>query len=152
MRRTHRLNKSRVQKNPISDVRIGSTCVGKGVFATRDYRVDWVIGEILGDIIDDPDYGSDYCIDTEDGRCLEPYTPFRYLNHSCQPNCELEWLDMNGEGEMPVTRRLFLSALQEIRLDDELTIDYEWSGDAAIPCRCRALSCRGWVVNPKERL
>ena len=122
MARAHRFNRPKTVHRQINDVRIGPTCVGKGVFARKDYHVNWVIGEILGDLIDDPQYSSDYCIDTEDGRRLEPHPPFRYLNHSCEPNCELEWFDMEGEDTMQVTRRLFVSALQDISLGDELTI------------------------------
>ncbi len=130
------------------DVRIGWTSVGKGVFAEKDYHVNWVIGEILGDLINDPDYGSDYCIETQNGYSLEPYPPFRFLNHSCEPNCEFEWFDMEEDGNNQSTQRLFLNAQKEIMVGEELTINYNWPAGEAIRCFCKAQRCRGWIVFP----
>jgi len=131
-------------------VRVGPTRLGKGVFARRRYPAEAVIGEIEGRIIDDPHYGSDYCMNIDDGRVLEPAAPFRYVNHSCEPNCEFDFFDLRDTGQTEPERRVFLIALREIKPGEELTIDYNWSAAAAIPCRCHAPSCRGWIVNPDE--
>lgn len=136
--------------SPYDDVRIGNTEVGKGVFALKAYHINWVIGEIQGDMIDDPTYVSDYCFDAGNSRTLEPYEPFRYLNHSCEPNCEWEWLEMKSEESLHSTRRLILTAVQLISLGDELTIDYNWSAKSPIRCQCHSPSCRGWIVCPEE--
>jgi len=104
------------------DVRVGRSNVGKGVFSGRWFRPDQIVGEILGQVIYDEHYGSDYCMYIGDGRCLEPEAPFRYINHSCEPNCEFDWYDLHTEGESSVKRRVFLFALQVIRPGDELTI------------------------------
>ena len=29
-------------------------------------------------------------------------------------------------------------------------LDYNWSIDAAIPCRCQAATCRGWIVEESQ--
>lgn len=131
-------------------VRVGRTRVGKGVFARRRYLAATVIGEIQGDVIDDPDYGSRYCMDIGDGCVLEPHAPFRYVNHSCEPNCEFDFFDLTPSDDCPAQRHVFLLALREIKPGEELTIDYNWSADTAIPCRCEAPSCRGWIVSPDQ--
>ena len=131
-------------------VRTGRTRVGQGVFAQRWYQFDQIIGEIQGVVVRDERYGSEYCMDIGDGRCLEPDPPFRYLNHSCEPNCRFEWHDVRAPGDRCSKRRMFLYALQVIRPGEELTIDYAWPATAAIPCRCGSPSCRGWIVASDE--
>ncbi len=128
-------------------LRIGRTRVGKGVFAGRSYPVRAVVGEITGKVIDDANYGSDYCFDLGDGRHLEPVAPFRFVNHSCEPNCEFDFLHCSDQPGEERRQRVFLLALRNIKPGEELTIDYNWSAAGAIPCRCDAPSCRGWVVS-----
>ena len=131
-------------------VRIGQTRVGKGIFAQRRYPAEAVIGEIQGEVIDDLHYGSDYCMNIGENRVLEPEPPYRYVNHSCEPNCEFDFFDLTDLGESQSRRRVFLIALREIKPGEELTIDYNWSATSAIPCRCQAPSCRGWIVDRHE--
>jgi hypothetical protein len=135
-------------ENPNVDVR--DCAVGKGVFSKRTFRPDWVIGEITGRIIYDSEYGSNYCIDLEDGRALEPVAPFRYLNHSCEPNCEFDMLETEEDEYAPAKRGVFLMALHAITEGDQLTIDYNWPAEFAIRCYCQAPTCRGWIVQEDE--
>ena len=130
-------------------VRIDDTHLGKALFALRRFRKEQVIGVIQGKIIDDADYGSLYCMDLGGTRSLEPIEPFRFLNHSCEANCELfSW--EYGEHHQPLPTQLFLSATRTILPGEELTIDYAWSADAAIPCLCGSQKCRGWVVDESQ--
>ncbi|MEK6246698.1 MAG: SET domain-containing protein-lysine N-methyltransferase [Planctomycetales bacterium] len=129
------------------DIWIDDTPVGKGVFAGRPYPVDSIIGEITGQLMDDPDYTSEYCIDIEQGRQLEPDAPFRFLNHCCEPNCELEWSDLLADSQVSSQHRVFVIALQDIQAGEELTIDYHWPAEAAIPCYCESPNCRGWIAD-----
>jgi hypothetical protein len=131
-------------------VRTGRTRVGKGVFAQRWYRTGQIIGEIRGVVIHDQSYSSEHCMDLGDGGCLEPDPPFRYLNHSCEPNCSFRWHDLRDDRQPRPRRRVFLYASQVIRPGEELTIDYAWPAAAAIPCRCGTPSCRGWIVAKDE--
>ncbi|MEX2161642.1 MAG: SET domain-containing protein-lysine N-methyltransferase [Anaerolineales bacterium] len=72
----------------------------------------------------------------------------RFINHSCEPNCE------------PVieARRIYIHALRTIRPGEELTYDYsltrEEEDDAAteakFACRCGASNCRGTMLEPRE--
>lgn len=128
-------------------LRVGRTRVGKGIFAGRSYPACAVVGEITGEIIDDANYGSEYCFDIGDGLRLEPVAPFRFVNHSCEPNCEFDYLQCSDEPGGTRRTRVYLLALYDIKADEELTIDYNWSTANAIPCRCQAPSCRGWVVS-----
>lgn len=128
-------------------VRVRATRLGKGVFARRSYPATAVIGEIAGEIIDDADYGSEYCFDIGDGLLLEPVAPFRFVNHSCEPNCEFNYDDCDGDPAEERHNTAFLFALRDIMKGEELTIDYNWSAAEAIPCLCQAPSCRGWVVS-----
>jgi len=130
--------------------RIARTPVGKGVFAGRRYEAAEIVGEIEGTVIDDLDYGSNYCMDLGDERCLEPAPPFRFMNHSCQPNCQLHWFDIAAGPGVAAGRRMFVLALDQIAEGDQLTIDYAWPAHMAIPCRCRAPGCRGWIVAEEE--
>jgi SET domain-containing protein len=134
-------------------VRVGWTRVGKGVFARRSYPATAVVGEITGEIIDDANYSSEYCFDMGDGLHLEPVAPFRFVNHSCEPNCEFDYLENSDyleSSDRPaekIGKTAFLFALRDIMNGEELTIDYNWPTASAIPCRCQTPSCRGWVVS-----
>jgi hypothetical protein len=117
---------------------------GLGVFTCRHFRRREKIGRLHGDVIHDPAYGSRYAVDLGQDRRLEPAEPFRFLNHSCQPNCEL--LDLTRPDAGRNEHALYVKALRPIAAGEELTIDYAWSAEAAIVCGCRAAQCRGWIV------
>ncbi len=137
----------RAERPKRKSLRVGRTRVGKGVFAGRTYPDCSVLGEITGEVIDDASYGSDYCFDIGDGLLLEPIAPFRFVNHSCEPNCEFNYLECSDLPDEEPRKRVYLFALRNIKQGEELTIDYNWAAASAIPCRCQAPSCRGWVVS-----
>ena len=139
------LSSSGGYRSAAADILIQDTEVGKGVFARHDFPESAVVGEIWGDVFIDLNYESDYCIDLENGSQLEPYAPFRFLNHSCDPNCEFDW----DEYQQPVDS-VYLITLKPIFAGEELTIDYNWPASGAIPCKCGSADCRGWIVNPDE--
>ena len=62
-----------------------------------------------------------------------------FINHSCAPNVVVDIT----EG------RVFFVSLREIAVGEELLLDYRVGGDApAMPCRCGAASCRGFLNAP----
>ena len=68
----------------------------------------------------------------------------RLINHSCNPNCEVE-----GEG-----LKLWISSLTEIKKGEELTYDYGFGYDSdykQFPCKCRSKNCCGYIVREKSR-
>lgn len=130
-------------------LRIAETHVGKGVFARRRISSDVVLAEVLGTILDNHPEDSSYVMELAGGRLLDPAPPLRFVNHSCDPNCEIfYWEAEPGEAE---EERLWMQTIRPIQPGEEILIDYCWPADAAIPCRCGALTCRGWIVDPTER-
>src|SRR3984885_11125990 len=73
----------------------------------------------------------------------------RFINHSCDPNCE----------SLIDDRRVFIEAVRTIAPGEELTYDYQIGRDKEDPpnvdeifaCRCGAGSCRGSMLWPPKR-
>ncbi len=128
-------------------VRVAMAEFGYGVFALKSFQPEETVGRIAGETLDDPDHQSDYCIELDDGLSLEPYAPFRFLNHSCDPNCCLVQVDPEDERDGPEIR---VETLRVIRPGEQLTIDYAWPAEAAIPCGCHSQRCRGWIVAEEQ--
>lgn len=123
-------------------VAVKHTPIGRGVFAKQGFGEGMVVGVLDGPVVDDADYESDYCIELTDTLSLEVAAPFRFLNHSCEPNCELLHDEEADE--------LCLTARGPIEAGTELSIDYAWPAGSEIPCQCGAETCRGWVVDTDE--
>jgi len=127
---------------------ISPTNTGLGVFTTRPYPRTAVIGEITGQVSRHNPTSTNYTFDLEDGVQLEPAEPFRYVNHSCDPNCEFDWQeDSSGH---PLLRRLWLVALRDLHAGEQLTIHYNWPAEHAMRCDCRSPLCVGWIVDPTQ--
>jgi hypothetical protein len=139
-----------LQKTSSDSVIIAGTPHGHGLFAARDFQRGEPIGRMDGQIIQDESYSSDYCVDLGNGYSLEPHAPFRYLNHSCEPNCELYLIENDERGNSLCMPRVAVETLRSIVAGEELTIDYGWPAEQAIPCGCGAEDCRGWVVAEEE--
>jgi hypothetical protein len=135
---------------PLPPVRLGNTPCGRGVFALRSFEDQEIVGEIRGQLVHDPVYESDYCLDLGPSLSLEPAAPFCYVNHSCEPNCD--WIiNRRTEEDQDVPGPVvLLRAIRPIEPDAELTIDYAWPATTAIPCLCRSAVCRGWIVAEEE--
>uniref|UniRef100_A0A2P2K3Q8 Uncharacterized protein MANES_12G141700 n=1 Tax=Rhizophora mucronata TaxID=61149 RepID=A0A2P2K3Q8_RHIMU len=65
----------------------------------------------------------------------------RFINHSCQPNCETRKWNVLGE------IRVGIFARQDIPIGMELAYDYnfEWYGGAKVRCLCGAAACSGFL-------
>ena len=123
--------------------------MGKGVFAVRGYPANAMIGEITGELAFHAP-GDEYTFDFDEELQLQPDEPFRYVNHSCNPNCEFEPFELPQTDEQPSRTGLFIFAVRDIQPDEPLSIDYNWPASSAIPCLCREPDCRGWVVAIEE--
>ena len=72
------------------------------------------------------------------------YNTARLINHSCDPNCEVDGVGL----------KLWIYAIKDIEKNDELTYDYGFSFDKDykdFPCRCGAKKCFGFIVNSESR-
>jgi SET domain-containing protein len=81
-----------------------------------------------------------------DGRLGD--NPARYMNHSCDGNCEaVNSEGENGDGEIWVVAR------KDIKKDEELVYDYGYDMEHFLdhPCLCGADSCIGYIVREDQR-
>lgn len=131
----------------VLSVRVAPAAYGDGVYALRSLRKGQTVGRVYGEVVGG-DEGSEYAIDLGDNRLLEPGAPFRYLNHSCDPNCEL--LNLTPDNAAPHEYEVVVRALRAIAKGEQLTIDYAWAADVAIQCGCQSTSCRGWIVSADQ--
>ena len=72
------------------------------------------------------------------------YNTARLINHSCNPNCEVE-----GKG-----LKLWIFALRDIKKGEELSYDYGFGYDKdykQFVCRCGAKNCVGYIVREGSR-
>jgi hypothetical protein len=118
--------------------------------ATDAIRARTPVGRVKGKVIPDGDYSSEYCIDLSNGTVLEPAAPFKFLNHACEPNCELVLWKVPHPVNDTYTLEVWLHTLRRIKPDEELTIDYAWPASVAIPCLCNSANCRNWIVAAEE--
>ena len=130
-------------------VRVVETHLGKAVNSVRSYPAGSVIGEITGRVFCDDSGADDYTFEF-DGQLLEPVAPFRFLNHSCAPNCDFQMLDIPATENQAASRGLYLIAIEDIIAPQELTIEYNWPASCAIECFCNHPDCRGWIVDETE--
>ena len=63
----------------------------------------------------------------------------RFINHSCDPNCELERWVVNGRS------RIGIFAIKDIEKDEPLSYDYQFDTQesSTFKCFCGAAKCRG---------
>jgi len=143
-------------KAPLFEVR-RSPIQGRGVFATANIRKGRRITEYLGEPITHDEADRRY--DDNNGRhhtflfILDDDTVLdarhqgndaRYINHSCDPNCE----SVIEDGQ------IWIEALRAIPQDTELTYDYqfEWQDEYEpedlryYACRCGSEKCRGTII------
>jgi SET domain-containing protein len=123
---------------------------GTGGFAKMDIAAGtWVI-EYTGEKIDKDESlrrceaGNEFIFSLGDEWDLDgsvPWNPARFLNHSCEPNCETE----------RVEGRIWIIAIRNIRAGEELTFNYGYSLDdyREHHCRCGAAGCVGYMVSPE---
>ena len=140
-----------------------SAIQGRGAFATRRLRKGQRIAEYEGEHITQAEadrryaeagmrrhhtflfnVGEDEVIDGK-----RAGNDSRFINHSCEPNCEA-W---NEDG------RIVIRTLRNIQPGTELTYDYQYERTDAhtaederfYACRCGTPSCRGTILAPRQK-
>ena len=136
---------------------------GKGVFARQDLAEGETLIEYVGEVIPWPEAlrrhphdpaqpNHTFYFHIDDGRVIDAKVggnSSRWINHSCQPNCEAD--EQGG--------RVFIKALRNIVAGEELFYDYGLVIEARYtpklladyPCWCGAGACRGTLLAPKSR-
>jgi hypothetical protein len=127
---------------------VHSSIHGYGCVATRDFAPGEVIADVDGvpyrfaEIADGDD---DYCLWIHDDMYFDMVDQTRWINHSCAPNAAVE-----GEEEADGRVWARIVCVKPIRAGEEITYDYAFAAHLAIPCRCGAPTCRGWIVDEDE--
>ena len=134
---------------------------GKGVFALVDIAKGETIIEYLGQIISwkeaqrrhphdpqDPNHTFYFHIDDKhviDGLCGG--NSARWINHSCDGNCEADEQD----GRIFIKTRRNIRAGEELNYDYGLVIDERYTAKlkAEYPCWCGSKKCRGTLLCKK---
>jgi hypothetical protein len=138
---------------------------GRGIVAARPIKPGERIVEYKGEIIswkeadrrpsadpDDPHHTFLFAL-SDGKRVIDANVngnAARWINHSCDPNCETEETD---EG------RVFIQAIRAIKRGEELNYDYGLIVDERITptlkkqheCRCGAKDCRGTMLALRKR-
>ncbi len=76
-----------------------------------------------------------------------PYNTAKYINHSCDPNCEVDI----------IKGHIWIIALRDIKKGEELSYNYNYDFEdyQDHPCRCGTSRCIGYIVDedhwPKVR-
>jgi hypothetical protein len=149
-------------KGPLIKV-LRSKVHGSGVFAERAIRKGKRVIEYIGERVSHAEADRRY--DTKDENDNHTFlfivdrrtvidagvdgNDARFINHSCDPNCESVTED----------RRVFIEAIRTIAAGEELAYDYQIQRDKDDPanidevfaCRCGAEECRGTMLWPAKR-
>ncbi len=144
---------------------------GNGVFAATDLPAGKSLIEYRGKLLRHAVADRRYCDNVETGHTFlfvlndtyvidgtEGGNSARWINHSCDPNCEpMLWESKDGN---PARDRLFIETLRPVKVGEELTYDYgivlEVRYTPRLPkqlwaCRCGAPDCSGTMLKPKSR-
>lgn len=125
-----------------------SRIVGQGLFAAQDIKQDTRIIPYIGEKISKDEstrrlvQGNVYIFTFNerfdiDGKTLK--NTARYINHSCDPNCEVD----------VTSRTIWIVALRDITAGEELTYNYGYEVRDYMehPCTCRAKNCCGYILD-----
>ena len=137
---------------------------GKGIFATQYIKKNTKIIQYIGKkvtraegnlrsekrlkkFLNSEEDGSVYIFELNskfdiDGSYL--YNKARYINHSCDPNCEV---DIKND-------EIWISSIKNIKKGDELSYDYgfEFDEDDFMDhkCKCGSKKCIGFVISSDD--
>ena len=137
---------------------------GHGVFATKDIRKNTRVIQYIGEkvsrvegnrrseerikkYLNSKKMGSVYIFELNknfdlDGSPL--YNKARYINHSCDPNCEVDILD----------GKIWISSMKKIKKGEELNYDYGYEFDKSDfrdhICKCGSKNCIGFIISSDD--
>ena len=140
-----------------------SSIHNKGVFAAKDVPKGAKVIEYVGDKITkaesdrryelhldkvgkDKNNGTVYIFELNKRHDIDgsvSWNTAKYINHSCDPNCEVEI----------IRGHIWILALRDINKGEELAYDYgyDWDNYDDHKCKCGAKNCAGFIVADGER-
>ena len=136
---------------------------GSGVFATKNIKKGTRIIEYIGEkikksegdkrseqrikkFLDSKETGSVYIFELNKKYDIDgspEYNKARYINHSCDPNCEVDIID----------DKIWISSIKNIKKGVELSYDYGYEFDEDFrdhPCKCGSQSCVGFIISSDD--
>ncbi|KAK0940849.1 hypothetical protein LTR29_007567 [Friedmanniomyces endolithicus] len=128
---------------------------GFGVRSCRTWAPGQIIMEYTGEIVSEgecqrrirEDYKDKQCyylMELERGLIIDGTkgSMARFINHSCEPNCEVRMVKVNGTPRMGV-----FAGEGGVATGQELTYDYNFDnfGEKQQMCYCGAATCRGYL-------
>ncbi|KAK4303465.1 hypothetical protein Pmani_024522 [Petrolisthes manimaculis] len=133
---------------------------GWGIRTTEEIKAGSFILEYVGEVVSEKEfklrmqtrYANDthhYCLNLDRGMVIDGHRmggDCRFVNHSCDPNCEMQKWYVNGQ------YRMALFSLKDIDPGTELTYDYNFSlfnPAEGQECKCGSENCRG-VIGAKS--
>jgi hypothetical protein len=119
---------------------------GYGVIALKKFEPDEVVADVEGILYTEDELKDDtYCLWVEDGFYFDMVDQTRWINHSCDPNVEVQ-AELDGQGGAWAR----IVALRPIEVGEELTYDYAFPAHLAEACSCGVAKCSGWIVDSDE--
>ena len=143
---------------------------GNGVFATRNLPAGKTLIEYRGQLCTHEEADEIYGGTAESGHTFlftlnDEYivdanrrgNAARWINHSCDPNCEAVIIEEGRNGRR--RERIYIETARAIRKGEELTYDYGIRLDCRHTermrrlwaCRCGKPQCTGTMLKPKKK-
>ena len=128
----------------------------KGLYASKNIKAKQIVIHYKGKLVTkkevekNPKFDNDkaiYLFNINNRYDLDgdfKYNDARLINHSCNPNCEVE-----GKG-----LKLWIVAIKDIQKGEELSYDYGFGYDEdykQFVCKCGAKNCVGYIVREGSR-
>src|SRR5262249_62417177 len=127
-----------------------SRIAGQGLFAGQESKQGTKILRYIGEKITHEESerrlaaGNAYVFGLNERYAIDGSTrknTARYINHSCNPNCQTEQFG----------RIIWIVAIRDIRAGEELTYNYgyEMNDEPPEPSHCAAKICCGYILGPQ---
>ena len=137
---------------------------GTGIFATENITKNQAIIEYIGEKISKAEgdkrsserikkylkkknEGSVYIFELNKRYDIDgspKYNNARYINHSCNPNCEVDI----------IKNQIWISSIKNIKKNEELSYDYGYSFDKDDYqdhiCKCGSKNCIGFIISQDD--
>ncbi len=128
----------------------------RGLYASKNIKPGEKVIEYVGKLItkkqteEDPKFDNEkaiYLFNINNKYDLDgdfTYNTARLINHSCNPNCEVESKGL----------KLWISSIRDIKKNEELSYDYGFGFDEnykEFPCKCGSNNCCGYIIREGSR-